>query len=336
MYQLSDGQADALAEKSLFELQQDPLNDIAQLRKDVDNRFTFEAADIAKRYVEGRLKVCLEFRTRRGGKEFIGFFGRSGAEIIEGQVGFLEWDRRKSADRIEQAGPICAPGSIFDGKPNVIGIRDLGLAGQVLAASRTEDECLAVSQGQITNLAFGAQIYGHKSHSMLVSSIGGMQQPKQRIPSFVWLQALNKGDCIVGELFLFSKGGFEFIEIKSEGELNSRFGSLGYADDYFREHLIKGGTKVVEDLPHSDQEIVRELSLELEAPNFFIGLWIDLGYDFVRGGLEEGLDRKVEIIDLGFGSLGLGKRGYKRPYQVHDINSIRCSPRPKNRRHSNN
>ena len=55
--------------KSVAERQQDALDEIAQLVKDVNDGFAFKTPDIAKRYVEGRFEICLKFRTGRGGQE---------------------------------------------------------------------------------------------------------------------------------------------------------------------------------------------------------------------------------------------------------------------------
>jgi hypothetical protein len=92
-----------IARKSVSELQQRALNEIAQLREDADNRFTFQSRDIAKRYIEGRLEICLKFRPRRGGQEFHGLCRRAGAGIVENKPMAPVEDNRQTGHRIKYA-----------------------------------------------------------------------------------------------------------------------------------------------------------------------------------------------------------------------------------------
>ena len=76
-----------LTEEAAFERQERTLNEIAGLIKDLDNRFTFERPDIAKRYLKGRLKVSLKFRPGRGGQKVICIFRCAVPVIVEDDDG---------------------------------------------------------------------------------------------------------------------------------------------------------------------------------------------------------------------------------------------------------
>jgi hypothetical protein len=311
-----------LREKSSFECQQDALDEIAQIRKDMDNRFTFKAPDIAERYVKGRLEICLKFRARGCGQEFECFFRCAGSEIVEANPVPGIRNDRQAANWIEDAKPVHAPCATKPGKSEIIDIAKPFFGGEVLPPSGTYYQGLPVPKGEIADGTCGAEVYRHEPHPVFIAAVSGMQQPQERVPSIVRLQIPNHLYRIGGKLFLFSKCGFKFTEIQSERELNLAFGSLGNSDDNLGQHLIERGPQVMEDFPGSHREIVRKLACELKAPNFLSGLGITFGNDFVSCCCEKGFNGGIEIVDLGFGPLDLGEGRYKRRFKIHDVESI--------------
>jgi hypothetical protein len=296
----------------VLERQQDALDEIAQIRKDVDDRFTFKAADIAERYVKGRFEICLKFRTRRGGQEFECFFRRARSEIVEANPISEIGDDRKTANRVEDAKPVHTPRSADAREPEIFDIAKSLFNGETLPPSGTDYQGLSVPNGEIADGARGAEVYRHKSHPMFIAAVDRMEQPQERVTSIVRLQIPNHLDRVGGKLFLFSNGGFKFTEIQTEREFDSALGSLGNPNDYLCQHLVEGRPEVMQNFSGSHGQIVGELAIEMKTPNFLVGLRITLGNDFVSCRCEEGFDRNIEIVNLGFGPLDLGEGRYKR------------------------
>lgn len=240
--------APGLRKKSALERQQDALDEIAQIRKDVDNRFTFETPDIAKRYVEGRLKICLKLRSGRGGEEIECFFGRTRANIFEHHASGVV-DAGKACNGVHNRHPIHTPRSAKASQPDIVGVAGPIFVFQALPGSGAEHQGEPVPNREIAGFSAGAEIYRHKPHPVFVAAVSGMQQPQERVASVVRLQIPNHLDSVGGKLFLFSKGGFKFTEIQAEGEFDVAFASFGYPNDDLAKHLVEGRPKVMEDFP---------------------------------------------------------------------------------------
>jgi hypothetical protein len=330
MCDYGQGNGDFSDEESLLKRQQDALDEIAQLRQDVDNRFTFEAPDIAKRYVEGRLEICLNLRSRRCGQEFKGFVRCALPQIFERNAALGGWPDRQTGLKVHPIETIGAPNLPLNCQSHVINVCESPLVFQMLATTRPDDERHSVPNGKIANLAAGAEVYWHKSKPMFVLSVDHMQQAQKRVtvPSEIRFAIADKFGCPDGELFLFQKLGFEFIEVAPEGKLDLAVGLFADADNNFRQHVVECGPEIVQNFAGQDRKFMRWLLAQFETPNFLIGFRIDLGDNFVTGRFEEGSEGDIELLDLGFGPLGLEKRPQERRFRVHDIESVMAKTDP--------
>jgi hypothetical protein len=178
----------------------------------------------------------------------------------------------------------------------------------VVAASRPDNEGLPKPDGKVANISLCPQIDRNEPHPVLVSAVYGMEKPQQAIPSvFEWAERAEQRDCIGGELFLFRKGGFKFAQVFPEREFNFCVGATGRDYDLCQ-HVVQGRAKIVDDLTNPNREIGGQFFGEMESPDLFFGIKIEIGDNFIRGAFEEASYGDIEILDLGFGSLGLRER----------------------------
>jgi len=70
-----------------------------------------------------------------------------------------------------------------------------------------------------------------------------------------------------GSFFLFSKRSLEILERNSEREFNSAFAPFGHAHNDLGQHLVEGGSKIVENSPtRTESDAESCLSVENAKP----------------------------------------------------------------------
>lgn len=300
-----------LIEEALLKRQQDALDEIAHLREDCRNRLRLPVFDLAERYAEGRLKLCLKFRTFGCDEEFHAVFWRK-PFIRKNDLLF----------GLDQARP-------FRG----IGLNEVSrgvIVEQVLSFPRPNDQ----HESALVNLEVGENCSSlesdrNQSNPMFVGLIEIVDRRQQPIPSLLkWFKTNNKVDSIARrELFLFLKGGLEFLSCSPERKVDSSLRVVnGLADS--AKHLVKGCAQVVENFPSHDGPFLGNLAGQLKAPNFFRIIRIELGDSLVWTPCEKGVDLGIQIQDLGFGPFNLCE-GRDQKIRFHDIDAFMAEQKDK-------
>lgn len=136
-----------LRKKSTFERQQDLLDELAHLVEDSNNRLTLESSNIAQGYIEGRINLYLEVRSRNTGCDFHIVLGRlrrkSGLGYPVGQIDsrfaanlIIEpcCEKSRRLTDIETEDDSCVISSNFEaGRFRVVGLNEIAVCvhGQV-------------------------------------------------------------------------------------------------------------------------------------------------------------------------------------------------------------
>lgn len=315
------------SEEAVSERQKDALDQIAQLRKDVDDRFTFKTGGILKGYLEGRLEIRLKLRARGCGEEFHCVLRRANPEILETKVTGCCYNREPGFE-VHRAQPVAPPDLSLDREPHIICVGEARRVSEALPGFRTDHKTGPIPKREITNLPACSEVDRHEPKAVFVSPVPFVEHPEQGIASTVRFERADKGYSGGGELFLFSKGRFEFIRPKAEGELDFCVGSLLNLYDNLGEHVVQRRSEIMEDFSDDNGKLGRRHFCKLESPNFLVGIRVVLGNNFVRAAIDKGADDLVDLLDLGFGPLGLQKRPYKRGIRFHDTESIMAKADP--------
>ena len=284
-------------EKPVVERQKDALNQLTNLFERYDRRLTSKPRDIAKCYVKDGLCIALKLRSRRNNKVF---------HVVVSAI-----DVRCKQ---ECCLPVASSNqySVADDCRGRNGIRGNQVAMSVRdktgAALESKPYYLPTEQTECAHGEGGNGIDGDKPRCpMPAVTLEIMEGAKVNVPSRVRLCCPDQGGCSTGkQLFKFLNFGFVFLNICSEGKLNTCFNSPV--------HLRKSGNHIIQRLPQIRQNVTcphlkdwRELLDQLEMPNFLCLIRIETGPTFIRIGSEKLAKYGVEVLDLGFGPFGLGE-----------------------------
>lgn len=315
-----------LREKSSFERQQDAVDELSHLMEDCDNVLSFETLNIAQRYTEARLDICLEIRSWDCGRNFHIVLGRPPRQLGPGdpigEIGKLSRDVHAGLV-IEPAHSFCGfwhigPDqksrlSVDDLKPGYVS--DIGLGpiavhihGEVASSSWAESQQHAAVNSDRVAAGDALQIDRYEPRMMFVRVIESMNRVQQCISlDPVGLENFDHPEGVCRQPFLFAKGNLKFIFRASKGECDPVRGIMAQQSNG-AQHLIQRASQVVKDVPNHDVELSGDFG-EREAPDFN-SIRIDIGGRFIkagwvglgeRSGLVAGESGRCENIEFGNG-----------------------------------
>lgn len=303
------GQAGAaLAEKSLLKRQQDARDEIAHLLQNANDGLTFKALNLAERYVEGRLELYLELRSRCCGEKFHVIVRAGKFQVMPAIGGLAEY----------RAAGIIWGNHVPSARPCV------GRGDHVGSSTRAENKGKSDCALDRADLFFGGSEIDRRQKRMVLSvNVHVVEEEQERSGparmSFGVSKALND---VGGKMFFLPfKGTFKTLGVSPYRELDSAvpLAFLGCQCEMVGQrgqHLVQRGAEIVEGVGSSALDVVGD-AVGLKTPDFLCSIWVDLGYDAIRARFEEGADCGIEILDVGFGPFNLGV-GRSQRFKIHD------------------
>jgi hypothetical protein len=230
--------------------------DLSEPLKRWENRLTLKGLSLPEDYVNGRVKILVEFEIR-----------------------CLHTVRERNADAL------CT----------IVRANYEALQGDEFAAK--------VSVADPFN---GLDRACRQNGSVLVDYVQQMQSPKGAIPSAVWFERPDGGDCFgpsAGSLYFSFCFGFEYLSIHPERKI--RFGDLPVVNFYQeRRRVIEGAAKVVDGVSKTALNPRRSLCEEVN-PEIVIFPVVILDQKLVRVTFLESDDFAYRLLKVSLGPFDL-------------------------------
>lgn len=264
------------------------LDRVRELHERWQQRLTLDNLALAKRYLEGELRILLHLtRPRRdmgadaGAEEFCAVLQR------ELSVGRTEGVLGEGLGPGRRLAPLVlgrARGGHHE-PPRLLRHR-----------AKVEDE-----------VPVGCAYRDEQTVLVHVVELG---DPVERVvPSLVWLDRLDKVHRRLARALYFSQAlGFKFLGSVPDGELGAGDVGPSVHQHELASQQIERGAEIVDDVADDGGPAERRLRAHPDAENPLAGLRIFLGHDLIGFGIEEGTDLRFKITDVLFGPFDLGTR----------------------------
>lgn len=143
---------------------------------------------------------------------------------------------------------------------------------------------------------------------VLVRNVEVVKSVECIIPTSVWFYPINDEvtDSRIG-YFHFSAvdRAYKLIAMLPEGEFRVLALGCPHKADKLVVHEIKSAMQVVSRIPDDKRHVVWDLPPELRPEHIVAGLRVHIGDDRTEIGLAEGMDSRLEIVDVFFGPADL-------------------------------
>jgi len=294
--------------KSTFELQQDARDRIAHLVECCNHRLTLNGLNIAERYIQGRLEICLKFCARQGGQHFHAFLRREMSVNAEDYSSRVQVRSRLSVMDWLRKVVVVVPHKM----PTFTGAYRENFAGE---------------NTKFTHICAGLEIDRHKSE-VLVPSVEFVEGEQDIVPtgivvaSRIRLAIADELDGGRGHLFCFlRKFSFERIPRPPEGEGGRSWGLSRMLNGKLVSQVVQRSAEIEQGLADDDPESARQFFAKLVPPNVDSGLVVSLGDKVIWTTFDKFGDLGFDLVDLGFGPFDLGF-GVEKHFRFHDISSV--------------